>query len=367
MSPERRKKKKGAGIGSFVAILFLSTIAFLALIFCVFLLIRIDGMQSDEEELKKSVQKLHEIEEEGYISEAEALKLIEEEHERTEQETTVKFVDWVRNQLLEGNSTKWMLRNLYRTFSNELIVESNGGYFFFPVRADFKQALIDPSELSPDDDGLMQYRGSDPQIDGRLGIDVSRFQGKIDWEKVAADGVSFAFIRVGFRGSSEGKLNEDPQFVSNIEGALENGIAVGVYFYTQAINEEEALEEADFVIQALEPYEISLPVVFDFESADSDEARTNSLTQEQNTDHVLAFCNRIAEAGYQPMVYGNLKSFLLLLDMERLEHLKKWFAFYDTKQYFPYEYSYWQYYDKGRVDGIEGDVDLNICIEDLGR
>ncbi|MBR5115998.1 MAG: glycoside hydrolase family 25 protein [Lachnospiraceae bacterium] len=367
MSPERRKKKKGAGVGSFVAILFLSTVAFLALIFCVFLLIRIDGMQNDEEELRESVNKLNEIEEEGYITEADALRLIEEERAKTEKETTGKIVDWVRNQLLEGNSTKWMLRNMYRTFSNELIVESSGGYFFFPVREDYKPALVDASELQPDEDGIIQYRGADAQIDGSFGIDVSRFQGKIDWEKVAADGVKSAFIRVGFRGSSEGKLSEDPQFVSNIEGALANGIDVGVYFYTQAINEEEAVEEADFVIEALEPYEIRLPVVFDFESADSDEARTNHLTQEQNTDHVLAFCERISAAGYQPMVYGNLKSFLLLLDMDRLEHLKKWFAFYDTKQYFPYEYSYWQYFDKGQVDGIQGDVDLNICIEDLGR
>ena len=361
-----KKKKSSAGrIGNLIAIIFLSVICLLALMFCVFLLLRIEMIKEDEEQLRSSVDKLHKIEEEGYITEAAALELIESERAEAEKETTAKILDWIKEQFREESTSVWMLRNLYSTFSDELVVGSGGNFYFFPRNDELKKAFVSPKEMSPDPDGRMRYLGADGKVPGSFGIDVSRFQGKIDWEKVRADGVRFAFIRAGARGSSEGKLIDDSQFETNITGALENGIDVGVYFYTQAINTEEAVEEAEYVLEAIDGYEVTLPVVIDFESADSEEARTNGISKEQNTDNVLAFCDRISEAGYQPMIYGNLKSFLMLLDMERLEHIKKWFAFYDNTQYFPYEYSYWQYSAAGRVDGIEGDVDLNICIEDL--
>ncbi|MCR4763697.1 MAG: glycoside hydrolase family 25 protein [Lachnospiraceae bacterium] len=366
--PEQAQARRGARrAGGLIAIIFLSLISMVALTFCVFLLLRIEVLQDDERHLKESVERLNAIEEEGYVTEAEALSLIEEARSKSEQEATGKILDWIRTQLTEGSTSIWMLRNLYSTFSREVIVASNGTFYFFDLNDEYHQALVSPAELKPASDGRMRYLGADPAISGAFGIDVSRFQGKIDWKKVAADGVKFAFIRVGARGSSEGKFIEDAQFEANIEGALKEGIQVGVYFYTQAISEEEAVEEAEFVLKAIEPYEVALPVVFDIEPTDSPEARTSKLTAKENTDIVLAFCNRVSEAGYQPMLYGGLRSLFIMLEMDRLEHLKKWFAFYDNTQYYPYEYSYWQYSDSGRVDGIEGDVDLNICIEDLAR
>ena len=360
----RRTRKR---TGNLVAIIFLSVICLVALSFCVFLMLRIEVMKDEETQMRSSVNRLNSIESAGYVTNADALQRIQSEREKAEQEATDKLLEYIRASYRNGNTSVWMLRNLFGTFANELVVGSGGSFYFFPIDDSLKKAFVSPLDMQPDTDGRMRYLGADPMISGSVGIDVSRFQGKIDWEKVAADGIKFAFIRVGARGSTEGKIIEDSQFEANIEGALKNGLDVGVYFYTQAINEAEAIEEADYVIEALEPYSISLPVVFDFEPADSADARTNDLSVEQNTANVLAFCNRVSEAGYQPMLYGGLKSFLMMLDTREIEHLKKWFAFYDNTMYYPYEYSYWQYTAQGRVNGIEGDVDLDICIEDLSR
>ena len=136
---------------------------------------------------------------------------------------------------------------------------------------------------------------------------------------------------------------------------------VGVYFFTQAVSDAEALEEAQFVIENLAPYAVNFPVVLDVEAVGGKEGRTNNLTVAERTQYAVTFCEAIKEAGYTPMIYGNLKTFMLMLDMERLEDYEKWFAGYDpTKIYFPYDFSIWQYTDTGRVDGINGDVDLNI-------
>ena len=196
---------------------------------------------------------------------------------------------------------------------------------------------------------------------------MSRQQEKIDWKKVAGDDISYAFIRAGYRGSTEGKLVEDEYFKDNIEGALDNDIQVGVYFYTQAVTEQEAEEEAEFVIDLIKRYDVTYPVVFDIEEVNSSSARTAQMTKEDYTKAAIAFCEKIKEAGYTPMIYGNLKSFMIMLDLEQLEDYEKWFAFYDTPVYFPYEFSIWQYSSKGSVNGIKGDVDLNISMKDFSQ
>ena len=208
--------------------------------------------------------------------------------------------------------------------------------------------------------GFLTYDGDGPSY---VGVDVSAHQGEIDWEKVAADGIDFAFIRVGFRGSSEGKLVEDEYFIDNIEGALENHIEVGVYFYTQAVTTEEAKEEAQFLLDLLEPYDITYPVVLDLEEVNG-KSRTDDMTQEDFTDAAIEFLDTVENAGYQPMIYGNLKTFFIMLDMSRIEKYDKWFAYYQTPVYFPYEFTIWQYSSTGKVDGIKGDVDLNVSMKE---
>ncbi|MCD7819833.1 MAG: lysozyme, partial [Lachnospiraceae bacterium] len=141
----------------------------------------------------------------------------------------------------------------------------------------------------------------------RVGIDVSYHQGEIDWQKVKDDGITFAFIRIGYRGYGErGLLCEDTKALEYIEEASQAGIDVGVYFFSQAINEEEALEEAEFVINQLQGIELQLPVVYDPESILDDEARTDDVSGEQFTKNTVVFCERIREAGYEPMIYSNM-------------------------------------------------------------
>ena len=166
---------------------------------------------------------------------------------------------------------------------------------------------------------------------------------------------------MGYRGyGSEGKLVTDETFEKNIENATDNDIDVGVYFFSQAVNEEEAIEEANYVLEAIKDYDVTYPVVIDIEEVTDKNARTADMTQQQWTDNCIAFCETIKAAGYTPMIYGNLKTFFIMLDMEQITMYDKWFAQYDTELYFPYEYKIWQYSDSGKINGISTDVDLNV-------
>ena len=193
---------------------------------------------------------------------------------------------------------------------------------------------------------------------------MSKYQGEIDWEKVADDDVEYAFIRLGIRGYTKGEIVEDENFDDNIRGARQNDIDVGVYFFTQATSVEEAEEEAQYVIDAIQPYKVAYPVVIDVEAVNNTNARTKDLTKEERTEYCIAFCEKIKNAGYEPMVYGNLKTFMLMLDLQQLEEYDKWFAFYDEQVYYPYAFKVWQYTDEGKVDGIDVNVDMNISFGD---
>ena len=214
-----------------------------------------------------------------------------------------------------------------------------------------------------EENGMVSYQ-EDGEVLTRKGIDVSKYQGEIDWEAVKNDGIDYAIIRVGIRGYSEGGILEDEFFRQNMEGAIANGIPVGVYFFTQAVNEAEALEEADFVIGMLQGYELTYPVYLDIEDVKKESCRTNGLTVEERTNNAKVFLERIREAGYEPALYGNMKSFLLMVDLASLEQYDKWFAGYTLPIYYPYEYKMLQYSEKGKVAGIPAAVDINICFKD---
>ena len=196
------------------------------------------------------------------------------------------------------------------------------------------------------------------------GIDVSYYQGTIDWEKVKASGIEFAIIRVGYRGyGQEGKLVEDKMATKNLKGALKAGLKVGVYFFSQATNTEEALEEADFVLKHIRGYDITMPVVFDWEYI-SEEARTANVDPRTLTDCYLAFCGKIEEAGYTPMAYFNTFQSRKMMYLTELEDYPFWLALYSDRMTFPYRIEMWQYTDSGRVPGIEGNVDINLMFTD---
>lgn len=206
----------------------------------------------------------------------------------------------------------------------------------------------------------LTYTG-DSNYSYRLGIDVSHYQDSIDWQAVKDSGIEFVFIRLGYRGyGEEGSLCLDKRFHQNIQNAQAAGLDVGVYFFAQAINEEEAKEEAGFVLQALSDYDLQLPVVYDPESILHTEARTDDVSGEQFTKNTIAFCETIADAGYQPMIYCNMLWEAYMLDLEQLSDYPVWYADYEALPQTPYHFEYWQYSNTGRVNGISGDVDLNI-------
>ena len=213
--------------------------------------------------------------------------------------------------------------------------------------------------------GLKYYTENGKKVSYE-GIDVSSHQKDIDWAKVKAAGIDFAIIRVGFRGYGTGAILIDEYFTKNIEGALAAGIKVGVYFFSQALNEAEAIEEAELVIEQLKNYKdkITYPVVYDAEDISNDTARTDGLLGAQITSNCIAFCEKIKDAGYTPMIYANKRWFLTRLDLTRLTDYDLWHAAYVDAPDTPYLFTMWQYSASGKVDGINGTVDLNISFKD---
>lgn len=194
-----------------------------------------------------------------------------------------------------------------------------------------------------------------------FGIDVSKHQGEIDWEGVKSSGVKFAMIRCGYRGYTEGNIKEDIQFENNIKGAYKNGIKIGVYFYSSAIDEKEAIEEANFVLDLIKKYgfqnNITYPITIDIE--DFEGTRNYSLSVRERTDIVNAFCNTIKNAGYKPMVYSYTYFLENKLNMNQLKQYDTWIADYHGNTWYDKPYTIWQYTDKGVINGIQENVDLN--------
>ena len=190
------------------------------------------------------------------------------------------------------------------------------------------------------------------------------YQGDIDWKKVAASGIRYAILRAGFRGYGSGKLVVDKKFDANIKGATAAGIKVGAYFFSQAVTEEEAREEARTAVEHLQGYEVTLPVVVDVENISYDEARADELDKETRTDVTLAFLDEVEKSGYKPMLYTGLLVYFHYLDQSRIWQYPLWYAFYTENLYFPYKISCWQYTDSASVQGIKGNVDMSIWFVD---
>lgn len=195
----------------------------------------------------------------------------------------------------------------------------------------------------------------------KLGIDVSKWNQEIDWEAVKEAGIEFAIIRCGYRGASTGALVIDPRYKDNIEGAIEAGIPVGVYFFTQARDEVEAVEEASMVIRLIEDYDVDYPVFLDSESTGG-RGRADALDADERTRAHRAFLQTIQAAGYETGVYASRNWLKDRIDMTRLSDYRIWLAEYaDVPTYDEYYYHMWQYTSKGTVDGISTNVDLNLC------
>jgi GH25 family lysozyme M1 (1,4-beta-N-acetylmuramidase) len=166
---------------------------------------------------------------------------------------------------------------------------------------------------------------------------------------------------------NEGTLEMDPYFEANIKGATDNKIDVGVYFFSQAVTKEEAVEEANYVLEAISKYDITYPVIFDTERVTTYDARANKLGRDERTEMCIAFCDKIGKEGYTPMIYANTKYMIMGIDLEKLLKYDKWFACYSDNITFPYNFQMLQYSEKGSIPGIKGDVDLNISFIDYSK
>ena len=215
------------------------------------------------------------------------------------------------------------------------------------------------------DNGLVTYN-DDKAL---LGIDVSSYQETIDWAQVKESGIEFVMIRAGYRGATRGALREDTNFQTNYNGAKEAGLKVGVYFFSQAITEAEAEEEAGYVLQLLQGKELDYPVVFDWEIAEVldngvDISRTKSVTGDEVTAFAQAFCKKIDKAGFNAAVYFNRNLAYEYYDLEEIDQFDFWLAEYRPIPAFYYDFQIWQYSDNAQVRGIPTPVDINISFKE---
>jgi len=213
------------------------------------------------------------------------------------------------------------------------------------------EQVIQGAKYTFDSDGVLMASS------GTLGIDVSKWNGNIDWNAVKNSGVSYVIIRCGYRGSTGGSLIEDPKFKTNIQGALNAGLKVGVYFFSQAVNEVEAVEEASMTIGLIKKYKISYPVFLDVEASGG---RADKIDRNTRTQVIKAFCETIKNSGYTPGVYANKTWLNSYMNAGELNSYKIWLAQYNTAPTYSGKFDMWQYSSKGKVGGISGDTDMNL-------
>lgn len=343
-----------------LTVIFLCLVSLMALSFCIVVLLNNAQLKRENEAINSE---LSTIKDQEYYTQTQVTQMVNNAQTTATDDEKNRILNQIQTSLEDGNGTNQTFRDL---FTDKLVVTDSGHYYFVDINDAITKSPFLSTDFALAEDGFMRYVGTNENVSAvaARGIDVSKHNGEIDWKKVADSGITYAIIRVGVRGYTEGKIAADEQFENNIKGATANGIAVGVYFYSQAINEDEAYEEAKFVLDAIEPYSVTYPVVFDIEKSESSDARTKDLTTAENTAIARKFCDTVSGAGYTPMIYGNIYTFAVMLDLTQFSDIDTWIAYYNTPQYYPYNFSIWQYSSTGTVDGISDKVDLNISLKD---
>lgn len=288
--------------------------------------------------------------------------------ENAENDTSSKLVDKDGNQVYVKNSdgkyVEATFADYYKDHDFYIVSESgykytgwqtiNGNVYYYDKNGNkvTGEQIIQGVTYKFTDDGILKMDNG-----STMGIDVSKWNGTIDWNAVKNSGVSFVIIRCGYRGSTSGVLVEDPKFKSNIQGAQAAGLKVGVYFFTQAVNEVEAVEEASMVLGLIRNYSISYPVFIDTEKSGGRGDRIDKATR---TAVCVAFCETIKSGGYTPGVYASKSWYNDNLSYGSISGYKIWLAQYASQPTFSNRYDIWQHSEKGSISGISGKVDLNI-------
>lgn len=251
------------------------------------------------------------------------------------------------------------------------LIDDLYGQIWLPVLADASMSGHALENMKQTSKGRMLSFDDDGNLNALTGVDLSAHNTVTDWNAVKADGIDFVMLRVGYRtyGIGAGELTPDSRFREYYNAAKNAGLMVGAYFFSQAITEEEAVEEAVFTAQMLEGCELDFPVAFDWELIyhDDEGARTDNVPVDVLTDSVIAFCQNIEAFGYQSMFYQNKRTTLFKLDLPRLQEIPFWLAEYGDGPTYIYDYDMWQYCSDGTVAGIEGDVDINLSFYDYSQ
>lgn len=245
-----------------------------------------------------------------------------------------------------------------------ILIGTAPDYTYYKIVSQLERNDYNPELFYEESNGFMYYHDEEGNRLSEIAVDVSVFQGDIDWEQLAATGVDTVMVRAGLRGYGNGEIKEDTAFRSNVEGALSAGLKVGVYFFSQAVNADEGAEEAQFVLNLISGYGISGPIAIDTEYVADTESRTFDLDITSRTDSVISFCDTVEAAGYTSMIYANRNWFVQNLDLTRLSGYRMWVAHYVETPDFPYEYNGWQYTETATIAGVDGNIDLNVWIFD---
>lgn len=359
----KKKQRKGKRLNA--TLLLSLTIAFfittiIGIVSCILISDSLNKKNSDLETMLRESQSenaaLIQINQQAYLPEK-VDAMVKEAQETASAEAKNDIKSFIKSSMStkEANTSE-LLRSLFPEY---IVYRGSEGYVFADIDHNIPANNITKTDIVTNEDGTVSYI---PNGEAKYlkGIDVSQHQGNINWEKVKEAGVDYAIIRVGIRGYGSGKLVLDEQFENNIKGAITNDIQVGVYFFSQATSEEEIREEVDFVLEAIAPYKIEYPVAIDIEKVEDSKARGNLISKEDRTNYTDIFCKEIKDAGYTPMIYGNLFSLFNMLDITKLQDYKTWFAFYDSYLYYPYQVDTWQYTESLSIPGISTKVDGNI-------
>lgn len=289
------------------------------------------------------------------IKDEEAVETLQKELDESD---GVKLKKKIIESMEAGNTPIDMLREIYDDY---VVYQYAGKYHFEKIDKTLPLNKLNQDDFKLNDSGELEYKKG--KVKSHKGIDISKYQGAIDWDAVAESGVEYVIVRLGYRGYGTGAIQLDEAYEENVKGALKAGLDVGVYFFSQAVNEAEAEEEAKFVLENIKPYKINGPVVFDTEEVAGENGRVNNISKDELTDITIRFLDTIEDNGYNTMIYANLNWFMEKMDMSKIKDYDKWFAAYTTKLYFPYEIAMWQYTDTGSIPGISGNVDVNISFK----
>ena len=245
------------------------------------------------------------------------------------------------------------------------ITDDKGSTRYYEIMKDVPKNDYALNDNLVSENGMLTYK--DNKRESVKGVDLSKYNGTVDFAKLKDAGIGFAMLRLGSRGYGTGKIALDEKFVEYAQNAQVSGISIGAYFYSQAVNETEAIEEANYIVGAVSGFNLKYPIAIDIEKVTQDEARTDKLTSKERTAIVKSFCDAVRGYGYKPIIYATKEMMITGLDIEELSDYDVWLSDETNPTDYPYRFSMWQYNTKGKIDGITGDIDLDISFIDYEK